>query len=163
MGDMNGRDISVMLECYVKKGGKYLMLHRSKNKRILPGVWMAPGGKREFNEGLFECTRREILEETGLKIKNIKIRATGNAFLKDLDQEVHFHILTAEWKSGKLKVEEGVGDLVWMTAKEILKLDNLLSELKNILPHVLGKKADVISYKAVYEKGNKMTEFKIES
>ena len=37
----------------------------------MPDVWMTQGGHREFNEGLFECTRREVLEETGLKIKNL--------------------------------------------------------------------------------------------
>lgn len=85
---MNQRNILVTLECFVQKDGKYLMLHRKAGKRIMPNVWMAPGGKREFNEGLFVATRREILEETGLTIKNLRIKAVGNAYLKDLDQEV---------------------------------------------------------------------------
>lgn len=88
---MSQRNISVALECFIKKDGKYLMLHRNPTKKIMPGVWMAPGGKREHNEGLFECARREIFEETGLKIKNLQIKATGNAYLKDLDLEVYFH------------------------------------------------------------------------
>lgn len=78
---MNKRNIVVTLECYVKKDDKYLMLHRNKNKKIMPDVWMAPGGKREFNEGLFEAARREIKEETGLEIKNLRVRATGSAYL----------------------------------------------------------------------------------
>ncbi len=40
---MKRRNIAVTLECFVRKGGKYLMLHRNEDKRIMPGVWMAPG------------------------------------------------------------------------------------------------------------------------
>jgi len=85
------------LECFVKKDEKYLMLHRSPKKRIMPDVWMAPGGHIEFSEGLFEAAKREVMEETGLKIKNIKIRANGVAYLKDLDEELYFYFLTADY------------------------------------------------------------------
>ncbi|PJE62811.1 hypothetical protein COU88_03005, partial [Candidatus Roizmanbacteria bacterium CG10_big_fil_rev_8_21_14_0_10_39_6] len=88
---MEKRNILVTLECFVHKDGKYLMLHRNADKRIMPGVWMAPGGKREFNEGLFEAARREVLEETGLVIKNLRIKVAANAYMKDIDQEVFFH------------------------------------------------------------------------
>lgn len=156
------RNIIITLDCFIQKNGKYLMLHRHKNKRIMPSVWMAPGGKREHNEGLFEGTRREVLEETGLKIKNLRIKASGNVYLKDLDLEVYLHLLTSDWESGKVVHEDGVGKLVWLTPKEIFKLDNLLSELHKLLPHIFGNSDEVISYKAVYEKGNQMSEFSIE-
>lgn len=159
---MPTRTISVALECYVKKNGKYLMLHRHPSKKIMPNVWMAPGGKIERNEGLFECARREILEETGLKIKNLQIKSIGNGYLQDLDQEIFFYFLTADWARGKLRAESDVGELVWLTPKEILKLDNLLAELPKVLPHVFSKSNKVISYKAIYSKGNKMTQFVLE-
>lgn len=154
--------IILAIECYVKKGNKYLMLHRNKNKKIMPGVWMAPGGKREFNEGLFECARREIMEETGLTIKNLQVKVTGNAHLKDLNIEMHFHLLTADYESGSLKQNDADGVLVWLTEHEILKLDNLLSELYHVIPHICSDSKEVLSYKAVYETGNKMTEFYLE-
>ena len=97
------RNSVVTLECFVRKDGKFLMLHRSPTKRIMPDIWMAPGGHREFNEGLFECARREILEETGLTVKNLQVKATGNAYLKDLDQEFYFHMLVADYAGGELK------------------------------------------------------------
>jgi len=159
---MKKRNISVTLECFVNKNGKYLMLKRNQNKRIMPGVWMAPGGHREFYEGLFECARREILEETGIKINNLKVKASGVAHLKDLDLEVFFNLLTADWESGEVKRDLEEGELVWLPPSEILKLDNLLSELSHILPHVFKDNGNVISYKAVYEKGNEMVGFEIE-
>jgi 8-oxo-dGTP diphosphatase len=159
---MQKRNIAVTLECFVKKGNKYLMLHRNSNKKIMPGVWMAPGGHREFNEGLFECAKREIMEETGLSIKNLKVKAIGNAHLKDLDQEIFFTFVFADYKSGKLKNDPNEGELKWLTPKEISKLDNLLAEIKYITPYIFDKKNKIISYKAVYEKGNKLTNFVLE-
>lgn len=156
------RNIVVTLECFVKKGNKYLLLHRNPSKKIMPGVWMAPGGHREFNEGLFECARREVKEETGLDIKNIRIKVAGNAYLKDLDKEFYFHLLVADYAGGDLKSYVADGELVWVTKEEILKLDNLLAELKHVVAHIVSESTEVISYKAVYEKGNEMTDFVLE-
>lgn len=156
------RNVVVTLECFVKKGDKYLLLHRNPNKRIMPNIWMAPGGHREFNEGLFECARREVREETGLEIKNIQIKAAGNAYVKDIDQEFFFHMLVADYASGELQTNEKDGTFAWLTREEIMKLDNLLPELKHILPHVLSGNKNVISYTAHYETGTEMNDFKIE-
>lgn len=156
------RNIVVTLECFVKKGNKYLLLHRNPAKRIMPDVWMAPGGHREFNEGVFACARREVLEETGLQIKNLQIKATGNAYVKDIDQEFFFHMLTADYASGELTTNEEDGTFEWLTKKQIMKLKNLLPELKHILPYVLSNKKNTISYTAFYESGTKMTAFNIE-
>lgn len=161
---MNKKDRSIIvgLQCFVRKDGKYLMLKRHESKQIMPGVWMAPGGTREFSEGLFACARREILEETGLKIKNLSVRAVGAAFLKDTNQEIHFHFLTADFSSGKLKPEIGVGKLMWLKPTEILQLENLLSEHKHILPYVFSKDPQVISFRCVYSKGNDLDEIVLE-
>lgn len=160
---MTERKIATALECYIKKDDKWLMLHRHPDKKIMPDVWMAPGGKIERNEGLLECARREILEETGLKIKNLRIRATGNAYLKDLDSEMFFHFITADWADGELIAETVVGELVWLTPEEIFLLDNLLAELHEVLPYVFDENGGIISYKAVYESGNNMIEFLLEN
>ena len=138
------------------------MLHRSPQKRILPDVWMAPGGHREFNEGLFECARREVFEETGLKIKNLRIKATGNAYLKDIDEEFFFHFIVADYAGGRLKQKVDDGEFVWLTKNQILKLINLLAELKQVLRIVLDPKRQIISFTAVYSKGNTLERFSLE-
>src|SRR3972149_8552667 len=136
---MENRNIAVTLECFIKKGNKYLMLHRNPTKRIMPDVWMAPGGHREFNEGLFACARREVMEETGLEIKNLRIRATGCAYIGNLKEEFFFHFVLADYAGGTLKPNED-GQFVWLTEKEILAKENLLAELKHVFPFVLNEK-----------------------
>ena len=129
----------------------------------MPGVWMAPGGHIEFFEGLFEAARREIMEETGLKIKNLKIKANGVGYLKDLDEELYFYFLTADYDEGELMQNPEDGELAWLHPQEIFKLDNLLAELHEVLPHVFNDDDKVISYKVAYEKGNEMSYLEIEN
>jgi 8-oxo-dGTP diphosphatase len=157
------RNVVTTLECFVRKDGKFLMLHRSPTKRIMPDIWMAPGGHREFNEGLFTAARREIAEETGLTIKNLQVKVTGNAYLKDLDQEFYFHMLVADYAGGELKPKVYDGEFVWLTAEEIISLPTLLAELRHVMPHIASDSKDVLSYVAVYEKGNEMSSFQIEA
>lgn len=129
----------------------------------MPDIWMAPGGHVEFNEGLFEAAKRETREETGLEITNLKVKAVGTAYLKDLDQELFFHFITADYLRGKLTQNPEDGELVWLTLGEIKKLPTLLSEIHKVLPYIFNNYDNVVSYKAVYKKGNKMTEFYLES
>lgn len=157
------RNIAVTLECFVKKDGKYLMLHRGKQKQIMPDIWMAPGGHLEFNEGLFECARREVKEETGLSIKNLKVKAIGTAYLKDLNQELFFHFLIADYAGGELIQNPRDGKMMWLTPEEIGKLPTLLAEIQKVLPFIFKDNDEIISYRAVYEKGNQMTKFQMEN
>ena len=158
----DARMIRSTIECFIKKDDKYLMLHRNPDKKIMPNVWMAPGGHREFGEGLFECAHREILEETGLTIKNLRLKAAGNAYVKDLNSEFDFHFIFADYAGGTLKPNPADGEFVWVTVEEIKKLDNLLAEIHHIIPYIFDETDKAITYKATYDAGNHMTEFVLE-
>lgn len=150
-------------QCFVQRGDHYLVLERGVNKRIMPGVVMAPGGKLEPGEGVFAGTRREVLEETGLQINNLQIRASATVVLRDIAQEFHLHVLTASDKGGELVPESENGTLHWLNQDEIINHPQLLAELRDVLPHIFSSNPEVISYRAVYEKGNEMVEFEIEN
>lgn len=158
----NKRNMEIAVECYIKKDDKYLMLKRAPDKKVLPNVWMAPGGKLDFKEGLYACARREVKEETGLDIKNIRLMCFGNTFLKDINTEMFFFILESEYAAGEVLKNPKDGELHWLTIEEILNLENLLAELKIILPKALINKEPVFSCTSVYEKGNEMSELKFE-
>jgi 8-oxo-dGTP diphosphatase len=162
---MAERMINLTVECFVEKDGKYLMLKRSPTKKILPNVWIAPGGHQEFCEGVISATKREIREETGLEIENVQLKVIGVAHLMDINREFCFHILTASHKSGELIQEPSDGELIWLEANEIAKLDNVLAELKPIIPLILNKDNNnkVLSVRAVYKQGNELSEFDIEN
>ncbi len=49
--------------------GRILILKRSSKDESCPGLWDLPGGGVEKNETLQEAVKREVAEESGLKVK----------------------------------------------------------------------------------------------
>ena len=65
--------------CYIEKDDKYLMLHRIKKKNdINEGKWIGVGGHAEGSESPEECLKREVQEETGLKLEEVIENKIGN-------------------------------------------------------------------------------------
>ena len=88
----------------VRKDGKVLV-----GKRIGAhgeGSWSFPGGHLEFGESVEGCASRETLEETGIKIKNIK----KAVFTNDLFKEKNKHYITlyvvSDYDSGEVSLME---------------------------------------------------------
>ena len=57
--------------CFIIKDNKVL-LQKKSNEKFGGGRWNMPGGKRKDNENLEDCATREVLEETGLKVRNLE-------------------------------------------------------------------------------------------
>ena len=88
----------------VIKGNKVL-LGKRKNAHG-EGSWCFPGGHLEFNESVEECAVREVREETGIEIKNLRLGPfTNDVFEKEAKHYVTLFVI-AEYASGKAKVME---------------------------------------------------------
>lgn len=46
---------------------KLLLIKRTDDAKIEPGLWQAPAGRLELNELPLDCAKRELLEEFGIK------------------------------------------------------------------------------------------------
>lgn len=57
----------VSIKAIIIDDNKVLCLKNERNE------WDFPGGKISFNEGVEECLKREVKEETNVDIKNLKI------------------------------------------------------------------------------------------
>jgi len=67
---------------FVKRDGKYLLGKRKGSHGA--GEWSLPGGHLEFGESFWDCCTREVKEETGLKILELKpLTFTNNTFTKE--------------------------------------------------------------------------------
>lgn len=62
----------ILVGAIVVLKGNILLVRRSANDDFLPGYIEIPGGKLEKKEDILTGMRRELYEETGLKIKRIQ-------------------------------------------------------------------------------------------
>lgn len=95
--------IKVGVGVMVVKDGKILM-----GKRLAKhagGEYATPGGHLEHGESFFDCARREVAEECGLEIKNIRFLFVTNLLAYLPKHYVHIN-LVAEWAGGEPQVLE---------------------------------------------------------
>ncbi|MBR9691030.1 NUDIX domain-containing protein [Candidatus Woesearchaeota archaeon] len=89
---------------FVLKNGKFLI-----GKRINAhgeGSWSLPGGHLEFNEELEDCAKREVIEETNVNIKKIKVLTVTNDIFKKEGKHYITIFLLSDYESGDVKVME---------------------------------------------------------
>lgn len=116
------------------KAGKFLTMRRSKTAPVRPLTWDLPGGDLDFGENAIRSIKREIEEETGLTVKD----------LKPFDLESHINdkgdfwitiAYQAQAQSEKVKLSFEHDKYQWVTSKEFLKLkscDKLRRFVKNL-------------------------------
>ena len=100
--------------CYVRSGGRTLMMHRNKKEGdVHRGKWNGLGGKFDAGESPDECVVREIREESGLTLLDPRLRGvlTFPAFKNGEDWLVF--IYTATRFEGSLGAC-AEGDLEWV-------------------------------------------------
>jgi 8-oxo-dGTP diphosphatase len=80
-----------------------------------PGTWTTPGGHMEFGETPEQCATREVREEVGLEITDLRFRAVTN----DLFESEGRHSVSI-WMEGKISAgeprivaEEEASELGW--------------------------------------------------
>jgi len=94
----------------VLRDGKVLLGHRNEDAEKASsllhgeGTWTMPGGKLHFKENLKEGAERELMEETGIKAKSLKVISISN----DIVHDAHFLTIgfLAEDFEGEVKVME---------------------------------------------------------
>lgn len=108
--------------CYLRSGGRTLMLHRNKKEGdVHRGKWNGLGGKLDPGESPEECVLREMREESGLTLLDARLRGvlTFPAFKPGEDWLVF--VFTATRFEGELgPCPEG--DLEWIENGRVLDL-----------------------------------------
>ena len=107
--------------CHIEKDGKYLMLHRIKKENDLNrDKWVGIGGKFEDKESPEECNLREVLEETGLTVKNCRYCGIVT-FVSDKWETEYMHIFHTTDFDGEIK-ECDEGQLEWVEIERLYSL-----------------------------------------
>ncbi|MBD3313865.1 NUDIX domain-containing protein [Candidatus Woesearchaeota archaeon] len=152
----------IMKQCamtYLRKDRKTLMIHKNKRPdKYFYGYWDAPGGKIEPGETPKQAAVREMEEESGLKIRNPRLRSVmifRNLFGKDWK----VHVFTAEDYEGELEPENREGSLSWIDDSQLFKL-NLCDADHVFMP--LLKKHDYFEAEFMHDGDVKMLDYKVD-
>lgn len=89
---------------FVRKDGKVLMQRRIGSHNA--GTWTPPGGHLEMFESFEACARKEVAEEAGIAIKNIRFLAATNDVFKEENKHYATLHFVADWKSGSARIME---------------------------------------------------------
>ena len=134
--------------CYILRGNEVLMLHRNrKQDDENEGKWIGVGGKLEENESPEECLRREVREETGLRLTSWHYRGIVT-FVSDRWEGEYMHLFTADGFEGKL-TDCSEGELAWIPRDRLPELPQW--EGDRIFLSLLREDAPFFSLKLCYE------------
>ncbi|MCE9644026.1 NUDIX domain-containing protein [Candidatus Parcubacteria bacterium] len=121
----------VAVTAIIRKDGKYLITKRCLTKKRFPGVWTVPGGKLEMSDYadlpkdtknawyavLEKTVRREVREEVGLEIANV--RYVTDLITLDFENPLLVLSMMADYASGEVVLQRDEADeYAWVTLEE---------------------------------------------
>ncbi|MEK7589260.1 MAG: NUDIX domain-containing protein [Patescibacteria group bacterium] len=151
----------VVITAIVVKDGKYLVLQRAAREKKFPSRWTVPGGKLDTEDyvhlpkdtpdywyNVLERTlRREVEEEAGIEIKNIRYVTSladlparlAKAPAKRAGRQAHDEYPSlvisclADYASGEVVLDESMTEFRWVNleeAKAVDLIDGIYEELE---------------------------------
>ena len=70
------------------------------------GSWSILGGHLEYGESFEGTAHREVLEETGVRIQNVRFGAVTNDYFKDEGKHYVTVWMVSDWASGQERILE---------------------------------------------------------
>ncbi len=100
------------------ENNEILIIKRSENEEVYPGMWGIPGGTVEDTDiSLENALKREVYEEVGIEIEKLNI-VQNNIRVKN-DKKTIYIVYTAIFLAGNLEAKDGTEIVKWV------KPDNL--------------------------------------
>jgi len=105
----------------ILKRNRVLLVERARTP--LRGYWSLPGGVLETGERLEDGVRREVLEETGLFVKPLRVVEIFERIMRDAKGRVEYHYVLIDYlcraAGGMLKAQDDVSRAEWVPRTEL--------------------------------------------
>lgn len=145
--------------CYILKGEDCLLLHRNKKENdINEGKWVGVGGKMEEGESPEEGILREVTEETGLTLTQLRYRGIVT-FVSDRWGWEFIHLFTGHDFTGEL-ISCDEGTLCWRPFTDLFTLPRWAGD--DIFLRLIQEDRAFFSLKLTYQ-GETLVEAKLDN
>ena len=137
---------------FVRKDDKYLLLRRSPLKKYAPNYVHPVGGKVDKNENPFVAAKRELMEEAGVSVVNVRLEAVILEIRPEQNEPYNWLIFyfSGDYDKGEIKKTDE-GELVLLSAEE-LKKEKLFPSVKPTIEHILDREKGTIFTTVEFEK-----------
>lgn len=98
--------------------GEKILITKRPDTGLLGGLWEFPGGKRQPSESLEDCVRREIFEEVGVRVRDLRHFITVQHGYSHF--RVTLHVFQGNYAGGRPCCHECV-DWAWVNPKDLRK------------------------------------------
>ncbi len=135
--DPDIHELVICANVFIRRNDTYLVLKRSSQKRFAPGVVHPVGGKVDLDEDPYSAAMREVLEETNVAVKNMRLEAVINELAPPPDRTNNWLIFhfSADYASGEVSETEE-GELIWLTSDQI-KQQHLFQSVRLLIDQML--------------------------
>ena len=132
--------------CFVLHGDDVLLLKGAPTKRLYANLYNGVGGHVERDEDVLASLRREVREETGLKLIDPTLRAIVVADEGGETPGVVIFVYTAGCSSRRVSAS-AEGELIWAPRSRLLDYD-LVPDLHRLLPLIFSTSGLVYAHYA---------------
>ncbi len=111
------------VKAIIEKDNKILLLKRSEKYEHLTNAWDIPGGRINFGEEPKEGLKREIKEETGLKLKEIKKILDASTVFKNEEKHIVRITYLCTVEEGNPILSNEHTHIEWIPKEELKRLE----------------------------------------
>lgn len=132
---------------FITRGDRVLLLRGAPGKRIWANKYNGIGGHVERDEDVYAAARREVREETGLEVEDLRLAGLINI---DGGQPagILLFVFTATSRWGE-PISSEEGSLEWIARDRLAQID-LVEDLPTILPRAIDRPPNAPPFFAHY-------------